>query len=177
VYTDFVLPTNIIRDCDWTLMMCERILLQSLVSAAAAACRQLFCRLLGKYLLVSEFHNAHIIKRVFLTTIFNGSCMAVWVLRGSLFTQFTQFSCMAISWRHISQDRVATRLRFGGIFNFHSIANLSLSATLKEYWQELIRRWDSERGLLYDDNIHVEASAYAHRTDLLISTFYYKYLW
>ena len=43
--------------------------------------------------------------------------------------------------------------------------------------QELIRRWDSERELLYDDNIHVEASAYAHWTDLLISTFYYKYLW
>ena len=40
--------------------------------------------------------------------------------------------------------------------------------------QELIRRWDSERELLYDDNIHVEASAYANWTDLLIST---KYLW
>ena len=36
--------------------------------------------------------------------------------------------------------------------------------------QELIRRWDSERELLYDDNIHLEASAYAHWTDLLIST-------
>jgi len=36
--------------------------------------------------------------------------------------------------------------------------------------QELIRRWNSERELLYDDNIHVEASAYAHWTDLLIST-------
>jgi len=43
--------------------------------------------------------------------------------------------------------------------------------------QELIRGWDSERELLYDDSIHVEASAYAHWTDLLISTFYYKYLW
>ena len=39
--------------------------------------------------------------------------------------------------------------------------------------QELIRRWDSERELLYDDNIYGEASAYAHWT----STFYYKYLW
>ena len=38
--------------------------------------------------------------------------------------------------------------------------------------QELIRRWDSERELFYfyDDIIHVEASAYAHWTDLLIST-------
>jgi len=38
--------------------------------------------------------------------------------------------------------------------------------------QELIRRWDSERELLYNDNIHVEASAYAHSIDLLISTKY-----
>jgi len=49
--------------------------------------------------------------------------------------------------------------------------------SVKHNYQELIRRWDSERELLYDDNIHVEASAYAHWTDLLISTFYYKYLW
>jgi len=26
--------------------------------------------------------------------------------------------------------------------------------------QELIRRWDSERQLFYDDIVHVEASAY-----------------
>jgi len=36
--------------------------------------------------------------------------------------------------------------------------------------QELIRRWDGERELLYDDNIHVEASAYAHWTCFLITT-------
>ena len=36
--------------------------------------------------------------------------------------------------------------------------------------QELIRRWDSERELLYDDIVHVEASAYAHWTDFLTST-------
>jgi len=38
------------------------------------------------------------------------SCM-----RGSLFMQFLS---MAISWRHISQGNVATRLRCGGIFNY-----------------------------------------------------------
>jgi len=30
--TDFDLPTNIIRDCDWMLMMCEMIFLGSLSS-------------------------------------------------------------------------------------------------------------------------------------------------
>jgi len=33
---------------------------------------KLFRGLLGKYLLVSELHNAHIIRRVFLTTIISG---------------------------------------------------------------------------------------------------------
>jgi len=36
--------------------------------------------------------------------------------RGSLFMQFLS---MTISWRHISQDRVARRLRCGGIFNYY----------------------------------------------------------
>jgi len=36
--------------------------------------------------------------------------------------------------------------------------------------QGLIRTWDSERELFYDDIIDVEASAYAHWTDFLIST-------
>jgi len=35
---------------------------------------------------------------------------------------------------------------------------------------ELVRRWDSERELFYDDIVHVEASAYVHWTDFLIST-------
>jgi len=30
--------------------------------------------------------------------------------------------------------------------------------------QELIRRWDNERELFYDDIVHAEASAYAHWT-------------
>jgi len=36
--------------------------------------------------------------------------------------------------------------------------------------QELITRWDSERELFYDDIVHMQASAYAHWTDFLIST-------
>jgi len=41
--------------------------------------------------------------------------------------------------------------------------------------QELIRRWDSKRELFYVDIVHVEASAYAHWTDFLISTNTYLY--
>jgi len=33
--------------------------------------------------------------------------------------------------------------------------------------QELIRRWDSERELFYDDIVHLQASAYAHWTEIL----------
>jgi len=58
----------------------------------------------------------------------------------------------------------------------YSIRRVGCFRTNRTYKQELIRRWDSERELLYDDNIHIGASAYAHWTDLLISTFYYKYL-
>ena len=53
----------------------------------------------------------------------------------------------------------------------------AISCTVLQKKQELIRRWDSERELLYDDDIHVEASAYAHWTDLLISTFHYIYIY
>jgi len=38
--------------------------------------------------------------------------------------------------------------------------------------QELISRWDSERGRFYDDILHVEASAYAHWTDFLCMLIY-----
>jgi len=34
--------------------------------------------------------------------------------------------------------------------------------------KKLIRRWDNERELFYDDIVHVEASAYARWTDFLI---------
>jgi len=33
--------------------------------------------------------------------------------------------------------------------------------------QELIRRWDSECELFYDDILHVQASTYTHWTDFL----------
>jgi len=38
---------------------------KSFLFVAAAAYSQLLCGLLGKYLLVSELHNAHIVRQVF----------------------------------------------------------------------------------------------------------------
>jgi len=50
---------------------------------------------------------------------------------------------------------IATRRsHFKDLFGIKSVACLLV--------QELIRRWDSERELFYDDIVHVEASAYAH---------------
>jgi len=60
--------------------------------------------------------------------------MAVWVLHDSLFKRFLS---IMISWRHISQGRVATHLRCGGIFNYHFIANLSQSLTMEEFENRL----------------------------------------
>jgi len=109
---------------------------KSFLFVAAAAYSQLSCQLLGKYLLVSELHNAHIVRQVFFRLRFSvaESWMAVWVLYGSLFTQFLR---MTISWRHISQGRVATHLRCGGIFNYHFIANLSQRLEMKGFWKSV----------------------------------------
>jgi len=111
---------------------------KSFLLVVAAAYSQLLCELMGKYLLVSELHNAHIVRQVFLQLQFSvaESWMVVWVLRGSLFMQFLN---MTISWRHISPGRVATRLRCE-IFNHQFIANLSQSLTMKEFWK-LVKVW------------------------------------
>jgi len=45
------------------------------------------------------------------------------------------------------------------------------SWSLRHELQEFIRRWDSERELIYDDVVHAEVSAYAHWTDCLISKY------
>jgi len=107
------------------------------LSVAAAGCSHLLCGLLGKYLLVSKLHNAHIVRQVFLRLQFSAveSWMTVWVLHGSLFTQFLRIT---ISLRQISQGRVAMRLRSGEIFNYHFIANLSQSLTMKEFWKSVM---------------------------------------
>jgi len=72
------------------LMMCE-----SFFFVAAAAYSQLFCELLGKYLVVSKLHIAHIIRWVFFYNNFqslNLACAAVcscsswtWRILGDIF--------------------------------------------------------------------------------------------
>ena len=119
------------------LMMCEKINLavESFFFVAAAAYSQLFCGLLGKYLLDGELQNAHIIRWVFFDYIFQWqSCMQS-CMRGSLFTQFLS---MAISWRHNSQGRGTTRLRCGGIFNYYFYCEfITESNSEKEFWKSV----------------------------------------
>jgi len=56
------LPTNIIRDLWSNVDDAEKdFTVESFFFGAAAAYSQLFCELLGKYLLVSELHVADII--------------------------------------------------------------------------------------------------------------------
>jgi len=135
--TDVVLPTDIIRDwlnADdvWTDFDAKSFLFV----AAAAAYSQLLCGLLGKYLLVSELPNAHIVRQVFFRLQFSAaeSWMAVWVLRGSLFTQILS---MTVSWRHISQGRAATHLWYGENFTYHFIENLSQSPIMNKFWKSV----------------------------------------
>jgi len=61
---------------------------------AAAAYSQLFCGLLGKYLLVSELNNADIIRRVFFRLQFS---VDAWQLGLAWQCLFTQFLSMAIA--------------------------------------------------------------------------------
>jgi len=66
-------------------------------------------------------------------------------------------------------------------YHLSPLSSSSLSAKLQcmcialittVYQQELISRWDSERERFYDDIVHVEVSAYAHRTDFLSMLIY-----
>jgi len=60
----------------------------------SAGYSQLLRELLGKYRLVSELHNTHIVRRVLFRLQFLAaeSWMAVSVLRGSLSTQFLRMT-------------------------------------------------------------------------------------
>jgi len=53
-------------------------------------------------------------------------------------------NCRLFSDISISQGSVATRLRCGGIFNYHFTANLSPSLTVKELWRS-VKTWQSYR--------------------------------
>ena len=100
------------RDCDWTLMMCEMILLRSLFLYFGSCVQSVVLWLLGKYLPASELYrpNADIIIRIFFYGIFQ------WMI-----LQFE--SCVAVClrsswpWRFLEQGRVATPLTCGGVFN------------------------------------------------------------
>jgi len=65
VQTNFVSPTDIIRDQLNVDDVRQDFVAKSVLSVAAAAYSQLLCELLGKYFLVSKLHNAHIVEQFF----------------------------------------------------------------------------------------------------------------
>jgi len=127
---------HFIRDFDWTLIICEMILLRSpflfVTAAAYTVSYYVSCW-------VNIFSSANYIMLTSLYKYFSTIIFSGWILDGSLSLvwQFTQFLRMTVSWRHISQGRVATRLRCGGIFNYQFIANLSQSLSMKEFWKSV----------------------------------------
>ena len=86
----------------------------------AAAYSQLLCGLLDKYLLVSELHNAHIVRQVFFDDNFR---------QLNLEWQFE--SCVAVC------SRSSWAWRFLEDITYYFIANLSQSLTVKEFWKSV----------------------------------------
>ena len=85
------------------------------------------------------------------------------------FRQITMTSCF-ITFQSLSSSLHLLRvMKFqpGEVASFQPLWNICLSL---ENWQELIRRWDSEHEHFNDYIVHVQASAYAHWTNFLIST-------
>ena len=71
-------------------------------------------------------------------------CGAFWSVVKSWMTVSCVAVCSCSSWEwrflediFISQGRVETRLRCGGIFNYHFIASLLQSLTMKEFWKSV----------------------------------------
>jgi len=106
---------------------------QPFLFVAAAACSQLFCGLLGKYILVSGLNNTHIIRQ----GVFFSGYNFQWLnqLHGSLSLMW-QFVHAVLKHGDFlethSQSRVAMHLRCGGIFN-HVTANLLQNQPVKEF--------------------------------------------
>jgi len=68
------------------------------------------------------------------------SCMR----RSFNYSLFMQFLSMTISWRHISQGRVATRFRCGGIFNYYFYCKFITESNSEQFWKA-VKIWQSYR--------------------------------
>jgi len=101
---------------------------------------QLFCGLLGKYLLVSELKMLTLLDEYFstTTTIFSG-----WILHGSLSLAW-KFVHAVLEHGDFVNIYFTTRLRCGRIFNNYFTANLLLNQAVKEFWKS-IKIWRSYR--------------------------------
>jgi len=144
-------------------MMCERILLWSLSSLM----RQLRTVSYSVSCWVNIFSLANYTMLTSLGIFRQQFLVAESCMRGSLLMQFLSTT---ISWRHISQGRIATRLRCGGIFNYTFVANLSLSLTVKEFWKS-INIWQSYHHE-FGGPVFLE-----HNVVLIIATIKYSQKW
>jgi len=140
VWTDFDLPANIIRDCDWTLM-CERILLWSLSSLL----RQLRTASYSVSCWVNIFSLANYIMLTSLDEYFSTTILVTESC--TCCSLFMHFLSMTISWRHISQSKV-TRLRCGGIFNYYFYRKCITESNSE--------RWKNFENRLRFDNVTAE---------------------
>jgi len=111
---------------------------KSFFFVATTAYSQLCCELLGKYmyLLVSELHDAHIIMWAFFDNNFQSLNLACVVV----------CSCSSWAWRFLEDifHKVGSQRIYGvvGTLTITSIANLSLSLTVKEFWKS-VKIWQS----------------------------------
>jgi len=87
-----------------------------------------------EYLFISELNNAHTCRRYFFDYNFEllNSCMPVWVFNVSLLDAALEHGDFLNT--DISQGRVSTCLRYGGIFDNHFTANLLANLSLKLFW-------------------------------------------
>jgi len=72
-----------------------------------------------------------------------------------------QFLSMTISWRRISQGRVATRLKCGGIFNYYVYCKfISESNSRKKFWKsvKISQNYRHESGgpVFLEHSVHVD---------------------
>jgi len=75
--------------------------------------------------------------------------------------------------KYIALHKINFSLVMGFLISFIVFHDRRSNVSGRRSWrplQELKKRWDNEREHFYDDIVHVEASANAHWTNLLIST-------
>jgi len=99
------------------------------------------------------------------------SCVEMWMTLCDIEVHCSRpfLGLIFLSWARALRNSYAQFISFSSSFTF-SGRELLMTVFHFSSLQELIRRWNSERELFYDDIVHVEACAYAHWIDFLIYT-------